>query len=376
MCGIFGISYGPKGPQAEDWTPTELAEIMFPAIIHRGPHAWGYMYCPADAEQIDYFKSEGRCDTASALKQVDIPEDVRWLVGHVRFATHGSPSNLANNHPIHHGDIVGVHNGVLRNWRGILQETGRSDESAEVDSEAIFAAVNKWGPRGGLTRINGDMVAVYAKTDHPEVLRIARSFGRPLVYATTPAGSLIFASECTVLEATGIDTSEPVELTGKYRLLTVKQGRITERSQYRSDSWKNFDGGVRGLTDFYDRERNQRDSLDTPPREITGGGGIQRRPLPNTQRHGGGAPRTITPDRYGGVHLGNGVYRTPDGRMMDVEQYVDWSVEQAMKRVRSEQPATDNRESVEQAAIRLATAEASASSEPFVIDHNNKGGRA
>jgi hypothetical protein len=384
MCGIIGISYGPAGPAGEDWTPNEMAEIMFPAIIHRGPHAWGYMYCPSTADSIEYFKAEGRCDRAEALKQIEIPTDVKWWVGHVRYATHGSPKNLANNHPIHHGDIVGVHNGVLKNWRGVIEETGRSDESAEVDSEAIFAAINKWGMRGGLTRINGDMVSVFAKTDHPEILRIARSYGRPLVYATTESGSLIFASECCVLEATGMKMGEPIELVGKYRLLTVKDGRITERAQYRSDSWKKYEGGVRGMTDFFDSGR--RDSLAAPPREVEGGGGIRlvtpaptpRRPMPNPQRRGGPA-RSVKPDRYGGVHIGNGVYRTPDGRIMNVEQYVDWSVEQALKMVRSETPTADERESVQDAAVRMAAADQAAADEhdqQIIIDYNNRGGRA
>jgi hypothetical protein len=361
MCGIWGVAYGPGGPESEMWTPAELAQLMFPAIAHRGKHAWGWMACNAAASAVDYFKMEGRCDTREALETMpDIPGDARWVVGHVRAATHGSPAILANNHPIEHGEVIGVHNGVLRNHRVILEETGRQDPVATVDSEAIFASINKWGMRGGLARVQGDMVSVFAHLGNPAVLRIARSFNRPLVYATTAAGSLIFASEECVLEATGLDYGPVTNFKGKYRMLTVRQGRITERVQYRADSWKNFEGGVSGITDFYENRRAG-DSIPLPPRARVNGQPVPAPTLvvPPKHRSGRGhAPVTGKKDRHGGQHLGGGLYRTPDGRTMTVEEYVDWSVQQTMNNL---------------AASRAADDEAQAQS---VIDNNNRGGRA
>lgn len=343
ICGIWGISYGPLGPDGEEWTASEFAEILFPAVVHRGPHAYGWMsFNPADGITIE--KHIGRADTKKALATMRLDHQAKWVVGHVRYATHGDPKNLNNNHPLVHGSIVGVHNGVLRNYASILRETGREKDNTQVDSEAIFAAVHKWGMRGGLARIQGDMVTVFANTAHPDVLRIARSHGRPLVYATTPNGSLIFASECAVIEATGIDLiggqTPYYDLTGRNRMLTVRQGRITERTQYRSDSWKSFEGGVSGITDLYDsgipKPPPQRHTAQQAIAQANKGRNAYRSipPAPVRTSKIPDAPRGLlgtTGDRY----LGSGVYRTADGRTMDVDQYVDHRVEQALATIRN-----------------------------------------
>lgn len=231
MCGIFGISVNPKNDK-EPWTPSEMAQIMFPEIIHRGPHAFGWMWYQ-DEKQVWTFKREGRCDTQESLDRMNkIPDDVKWLVCHVRYATHGSPAKLINNHPIQHKNILGVHNGVLRNHNIVLNKTGRFDNQAEVDSEAIFAAVNKWGHEKGLAKIQGDMVAVYTDLRRPNTLNIARSYGRPLVFATTEAGNLIFASEASVIEALGIQHTPFKSFVSENILLKVRSGKIRERRRY------------------------------------------------------------------------------------------------------------------------------------------------
>lgn len=227
MCGIFGISYGPDGPLNEDWTPSEFMQIMFPAIVHRGPHAYGWMYY--DGESIRYSKFEGKADTKKALATMHIPDTgIQWLVCHVRYFTHGSPSNPLNNHPIPHGDFIGVHNGVLRNHEAILKQTGREDPKTQVDSEAIFAAVNKWGHRKGLNKIRGDMVTVYANAQKPTTLHVARTEGRPLVLCQSAGGARIFASEEKVIDACQIEHTDYSNLS-RYRLIRIRTGKVIER---------------------------------------------------------------------------------------------------------------------------------------------------
>jgi hypothetical protein len=206
------------------------------------------MYLTADGT-IHTAKFEGRSDTPEAAANMVIPEEheahIVWLVGHVRYFTHGTPKNMNNNHPIAHGKIVGVHNGVLRNHRQILAVTGREHDDAEVDSEAIFAAVNKWGHRAGLKRVTGDMVTVYANREKPETLHIARTHGRPLVFTHTAGGSLLFASEADIADAaTGLPASKYSSLSS-YRLVRAKAGRIVERVSLPQpvQEWRKFEGG-------------------------------------------------------------------------------------------------------------------------------------
>lgn len=260
MCRILGCSYGPDGPGVEDWTPSELAQIMFPALVGQGPHAYGWMAWNG-GPNVNVFKAAGRCDTKKALATMDIRPDAKWFVGHTRWATHGSPENLLNNHPIRHGQIVGVHNGVIRNYRDILAETGRWDDAAEVDSESIFAAVNKWGRKPGLSRIQGDMVTVWCDLRKMDTLFIAKTHGRPLVLARTKTGALLWASEEQALEATGIDLYDFTEL-GNDRMLEIHEGRIVRRTQLKVSSRKQWTDqrpasiGTRGITDFFDRPGN------------------------------------------------------------------------------------------------------------------------
>lgn len=231
MCGIVGMCYSKDGASVEEWTPSDMAQMMIPGSVHRGPHAWGWMsYSGQDA--IDVFKCVGRSDTKRAIKSMEVDPESHWWIGHVRYFTHGDPSNLLNDHPITHGNITGVHNGVIHNYQEVLDITGRhkhnNDEEAEVDSESIFAAINKWGHKKGLDKIRGDMVAAYVDHRYPEVIRLARTVGRPLWIATTPTGALIFASEPQIITNTGIECSEPSQLM-THRILTVKFGKITKR---------------------------------------------------------------------------------------------------------------------------------------------------
>lgn len=235
MCRIFGISYG--GVQ-EDLTPGEIAERLFPAFVHGGPHAYGYMQYQRN-DGVTYDKWPGRSDTDDALDNVyyGIKDDCEWFVGHVRYLTHGSADNPLNNHPIPHGNILGVHNGVLENHNDILRITGRENDKTQVDSEAIFAAVNKWGPKKGLRRIKGKMVAVFVDARNPSRIRIARSHSRSLFIGWTLKGNIVFGSERLPLEELAIESDirfTKFSNVGEYRLLTVQDGQITQRGTYLS----------------------------------------------------------------------------------------------------------------------------------------------
>lgn len=346
MCGIFGVSYGPGGAAAEEWSPTEFAQQMFPAIVHRGPHAFGWMsYNPETG--IDIVKYQGRVTDPGNTALITLDDECAWFVGHVRFATNGDPSYLGNNHPLVHGGVVGVHNGVLRGWEAILKRTGREDDKAEVDSEAIFAAVNKWGVKDGLKRIDGNMVAVFAETSHPEVLHIARTYGRPLVYCTTPSGALIFASECCVIDSCGISHGEYVELTGRYRHLTVSQGIITSRAQYRTDDPPTTRlpahplvtpraveaGGVSGITDYFDQTTRRRNRRRNTPQTPAAPRTSLDPPL-DWPEGTGTAPGAQDSD--GGTYIGAGWYRLPTGECMAVADYVEWAVHNRMAKIEHE----------------------------------------
>lgn len=247
MCAIFGVSYQPGRQRAQQWTPTELAQLMFRCVAQAGPDAFGLMWCTADGE-IRSAKWAGPPDDLDLLAEVDLPDDIAWFIGHARDSRpaaggHGPPSEPLNNHPVRHHHIAGVHVGTITNYRRILKVTGRMDDRAEVDSEAIFAAVARYGPRRGLASVNGILAIAFVDLRDPSTIRLARSWGAPIGTAWTAGGALAFSSQRATLSAVGADAA--TQVTGQYQLLSVCQGGITGREQYRPVRWTSPDGANR-----------------------------------------------------------------------------------------------------------------------------------
>ncbi len=227
---MWAISYGGN---EERLSLEHIASLLFPSLVHGGAHAFGWMQY--DGDRVTYYKQPGRVtDYPDTITQGFSNESVHWAVGHVRHATTGSPLQNVNNHPISHGNILGVHNGVVRNYQDVLSVTGREDESAEVDSEAIFAAINKWGHAPGLRKILGDMVAFYVDVRKPHLLHIVRSVGRFISIGWTDRGNVIFSSEkqaLLALEGKGIKFTSFSSMR-EMRHLVVRKGQIIYRHTY------------------------------------------------------------------------------------------------------------------------------------------------
>ncbi len=82
-----------------------------------------------------------RTPASKLLEQVAVPDAATELLLHVRDFTKGHPSIDANNHPVRHGPVVGVHNGRILNDDELLAEhaCARAEPQMTVDSEAVFA---------------------------------------------------------------------------------------------------------------------------------------------------------------------------------------------------------------------------------------------
>ena len=93
---------------------------------------------------------------------------------HVRDYTKGHPTVLANNHPIRHGSVVGIHNGIIVNDEEILARYAieRAEPEMTVDSEAIFALME-------LTRSDHAALEAAARLDGDRLDR--RTDRRPAV---------------------------------------------------------------------------------------------------------------------------------------------------------------------------------------------------
>jgi hypothetical protein len=246
MCSIIGASFGTGGHRAERYSVTELAQLMLRCAAPTGQDAFGLMWCARDRE-IRSAKWVGSAANPGLLAEVALPDDSRWFVGHVRDArqhagARGSASEPLNNHPVRHRNITGVHAGLISNYRRILDGAGRADARAEVDSEAVFAAIAQLGPVAGLASVNGHLAVGFADDLDPATLFLARSWGAGRIHlARTGGGALAFATRQLPLTIVGA-THANLRVSGRYQLLTIREAGITEQQQYRPVSWTSRDG--------------------------------------------------------------------------------------------------------------------------------------
>ena len=168
-----------------------------------------------------------------------MPEEATQVLVHVRDYTKGHPTIEANNHPIRHGAIVGIHNGIIANDEEIFARYGFARATAEmtVDSEAIFAlAEHADGRPEVLEELYGAMATSWLDERAPSTLFLARAVGRPL-WIGTAARELFFASTREALEV----LERTLRLTLRKRevdegtLLHVVDGRIEAAHRFQPD---------------------------------------------------------------------------------------------------------------------------------------------
>jgi glucosamine 6-phosphate synthetase-like amidotransferase/phosphosugar isomerase protein len=128
MCGVFGfVSYDGKGPDLKT-----LAKIA-KATMTRGPHAFGFAWLDWSG-RLKMFKQTGRI--VDHLNLLAMARTARVLVGHCRWATHGSPKNNLNNHPHPADGGWIVHNGIVTNHEELAAEYDLYPVT-ECDSEVL-----------------------------------------------------------------------------------------------------------------------------------------------------------------------------------------------------------------------------------------------
>ena len=108
MCGIAGFSLDPESTVDR----TLAAQALLAGISERGADAVGYAHRGA-ASNTRVTKLRG--GASALLDELAVPAETQQALIHVRDFTKGHPDIEANNHPIRHGTVVGIHNGIVLN---------------------------------------------------------------------------------------------------------------------------------------------------------------------------------------------------------------------------------------------------------------------
>lgn len=232
MCGIAGYSLSPDSPVER----TLAAQALLAGIAERGADAVGYAYRDP-AGTIGVTKLRG--GASALLDEIALPRTADQALIHVRDFTKGHPDIDANNHPIRHGAVVGVHNGVVENDDALLAHyrIERHEPAMTVDSEAIFALMEfRRHDPSALGEMRGTMAAAWLDERDPTIMFLARGLLRPLWIGRTRS-DLFFASTRRALAIVEAALHVRLELreVREGRLLHVVAGRIDRERRFRPD---------------------------------------------------------------------------------------------------------------------------------------------
>jgi len=229
MCGIAGFSLSPDSTVER----TLAAQALLAGIAERGADAAGYAYRTDGTISV----TKLRGGATALLDSIAVPLSADTALIHVRDFTKGLPEIEANNHPIRHGSVVGIHNGVIDNDDVVLarHRLAREEPGMTVDSEAIFALMYRLRhhPRA-LEELRGTMAAAWLDERSPELLFLARGSSRPLWIGRTRSETFFASTRraLRIVEATlGLELrSKPVR---EGRLLEIAAGRVVRRRRFR-----------------------------------------------------------------------------------------------------------------------------------------------
>ena len=232
MCGIAGYSLS----AASDVDRTLAAQALLAGIAERGADAVGYAYRRGPSPVTIHKQRSG---ASALLEQVLLPASATETLIHVRDYTKGHPRIEANNHPIRHGAVVGVHNGVILNDDELMASHGfeRAEPEMTVDSEAIFALAEAHdaAPKA-FEQLCGSMATAWLDERRTGTLFLARGVGRPL-WIGTARDELLFASTKAALEV--VERFLKLKLrkheVAEGTLAVVENGEVVKKHRFRPD---------------------------------------------------------------------------------------------------------------------------------------------
>ncbi len=220
MCGIAGYSLSDSSALDR----TLVAQALLAGIAERGADAVGYAHRSPGA-RVSVHKQ--RSGASKLLDRIEIPESATDVLLHVRDYTKGHPTIEANNHPIRHGTVVGIHNGRIFNDDELLagHDCARREPGMTVDSEAIFAlAAHSDGDAESLEALRGSMATAWIDERRERTIYVARGVGRPVWLGRAPE-AIFFAS-----------TRLALEVVERYLGLTLKNRELGEGTLVRLEA--------------------------------------------------------------------------------------------------------------------------------------------
>ena len=174
-------------------------------LEYRGYDSAGMAVSNAKNKKTDIYKCAGRVRDLSKLCEFkDI--DSTCGIGHTRWATHGGVCD-ANAHPHSSGSVTVVHNGIIENYKDLIDEFSLDNSlKSETDTEVAAAILNHYYQethdpketiKAAVKRLKGTFALVILFSDLPEVIYSIRNVS-PIVATLSDEGAML-ASDLTAL---------------------------------------------------------------------------------------------------------------------------------------------------------------------------------
>lgn len=165
MCGIVGA--------IGNLDASSLLTLLAKTEV-RGKDATGF-YCPASGVVKEEKKATDFLQKHQDLFLQTVGESKIFL-GHTRYATHGSPKNNDNNHPIESENWIMVHNGVVAGMRDLNDYKYQSD----TDTENLLAYIEHFGLEEGLSYCSSGAAILFINKGEENTIYFWKSAPQPL----------------------------------------------------------------------------------------------------------------------------------------------------------------------------------------------------
>ena len=195
MCGIVGYT-GAKDA-------SELLLSSLELLEHRGYDSVGIACRDSETDEVCIQKCVGRVRDLRAECEAN-PVLSTCGIGHTRWATHGGVYKK-NAHPHQCGKVTLVHNGIVENYRELIEDYNLQDAlQSETDTEVVAALLDVYykgdaeeAIKKVVRKLKGTFALVMMFEDQPGVIYAIRNVS-PIVAAKCEDGMML-ASDLTAL---------------------------------------------------------------------------------------------------------------------------------------------------------------------------------
>lgn len=201
-----------------------------------------------DGKKLIVYKAEGKLQNLKDLlaKHADEFKTTTAGIGHIRWATHGSPNETnAHPHTCNCGKLVIVHNGIIENYKELKEELAKEGcvFKSETDTEiAAHLIAHEYGKvndlpkaiRAAVKKLRGAYALCVMHQDEPHLLVGTRK-NAPLIVAMGEGENFLASDSPAIIQYTKrviyLNDDEVAVLTPSSVLITDVDGKQLEKKE-------------------------------------------------------------------------------------------------------------------------------------------------